>query len=57
MIHKQPSAKDVLVNALYEIEALLNILDKKGLLSKQEVLDEMRRLKMQEKEGDTIVGE
>lgn len=56
MIHKQASAKDTLINAMYEIEAILNLLDEKGIISKNDVLNEMRKLKMNEHEDERKEG-
>ena len=41
---KQISLELLLLNALYEVEAVLNILEKKGILTKQEVLEEIKRI-------------
>ncbi len=38
------SFKELLLSNAYQQEAMLNVLERKGLISKQEVLDEMERL-------------
>lgn len=38
------SFKQLLLSNAYQQEAMLNILERKGLISKQEVLDEIKRL-------------
>ena len=47
---KQISLELLLLNALYEVEAVLNILEKKGILTKQEVLEEMKKVKKEVEE-------
>jgi hypothetical protein len=42
-------AEELLFVQMLEAEALLNVLERKGLLIKAEVLDELRRLKAQAK--------
>lgn len=42
---KEIPFKELLLMHAYMIEALVNTLEKKGLLTKQEVLEEMKRLK------------
>jgi len=37
--------KELLMSEVIQSEALINILDKKGIVSKQELLNEMRRVK------------
>jgi len=39
------SFKELLMSEVIQSEALINILDKKGIVSKQELLNEMRRVK------------
>ncbi len=36
--------KELLMSEVIQSEALVNILDKKGIVSKQELLEEMRRV-------------
>ena len=36
--------KELLMSEVIQSEALINILDRKGLVSKQELLEEMRRV-------------
>jgi len=37
--------KELLMSEVIQSEALINLLDKKGIISKQELLNEMRRVK------------
>jgi hypothetical protein len=37
--------KELLMSEVIQSEALINLLDKKGIISKQELLDEMRKVK------------
>ena len=39
--------EELVVSQSYEIAALVNVLEKKGILTKAEILDEIRRLKAQ----------
>jgi len=41
------TVNELLVAQSYEISALINILEKKGILTKKEILDEIRRMKPQ----------
>ena len=36
--------KELLMSEVIQSEALINLLDKKGIISKQELLDEMKRV-------------
>ncbi len=36
--------KDLLLSEVIQSEALINILDRKGIISKQELLEEMKRV-------------
>ena len=36
--------KELLMSDMIQSEALINLLDKKGIISKQELLDEMKRV-------------
>jgi len=36
--------KDLLMSEVIQSEALINLLDRKGIISKQELLEEMRRV-------------
>jgi hypothetical protein len=37
--------KELLMSEVIQSEALINLLDKKGIISKQELLDEMKRVR------------
>jgi hypothetical protein len=37
--------KELLTSEVIQSEALINLLDKKGIISKQELLEEMKRVK------------
>jgi hypothetical protein len=39
------SAEELLMSEIIQSEAIINLLDKKGIISKQELLEEMRRVK------------
>ena len=39
------SAEELLMSEVIQSEALINRLDKKGIISKQELLEEMKRVK------------
>ena len=39
------SAEELLMSEVIQSEALINLLDKKGIVSKQELLEEMKRIK------------
>jgi hypothetical protein len=41
--------EEVVMSNVYSQEAIVNLLEKKGLLTKKEVLDEMRRLMVDDK--------
>lgn len=41
------SVHELLLSQAYEINALVNVLEKKGILTKKEILDEIRRLNSQ----------
>jgi hypothetical protein len=38
------SFKEMLLNEVITSEAIINLLDKKGIISKQELMEEMRRV-------------
>jgi len=38
------SAEELLMSEVIQSEALINLLDKKGIISKQELLEEMKRV-------------
>lgn len=38
------SFKELLMSEIIQSEAIINLLDKKGIISKQELLDEMKRV-------------
>lgn len=43
--HKElTSFKELLMSEVIQSEALINLLDRKGIISKQELLEEMRRV-------------
>ena len=44
---KKVSWEDIAWSNMYSIEALMNILEDKGLITKQEVLGELQKLKVQ----------
>ena len=39
------SSEELLMSEVIQSEAIINLLDKKGIISKQEPLEEMRRVK------------
>ena len=41
---KKVSMEQMMLSFAWEMEALYNLLDKKGLISKKELLDEVKRL-------------
>jgi hypothetical protein len=41
--------EEVVMSNVYTQEAIVNLLEKKGLLTKKEVLDEMRRIMVEDK--------
>ena len=43
--NKKVSWEDIAWSNMYSIEALMNILEKKGVIIKQEVIEELRKLK------------
>jgi hypothetical protein len=45
------SVEEVLLGQALELEALMNILERKGVLSKAEILEEMKRLRLSEPKG------
>lgn len=45
------SFKELLLSNVYEQEALINILERKGIISKAEILEEIRRLKGKSPKG------
>ena len=42
---KKVSWEDIAWSNMYSIEALMNIFEKKGVITKQEVIEELRKLK------------
>ena len=42
------SVEEVLLGQALELEALINVLERKGVLSKAEILEEMKRLRLSE---------
>jgi hypothetical protein len=45
--------KELLMSEVIQSEALINLLDKKGLISKQELLEEMKRVQASLKHHDS----
>jgi len=45
MIRKKVSFKEVLISQSYMLEAIVNIFEKKNILTKNEIIEEMRRVK------------
>ena len=45
--------KELLVSEVIQSEALINLLDKKGIISKQELLDEMKRVQAKMVKSET----
>ena len=45
--------KELLMSEVIQFEALINLLDKKGLISKQELLEEMKRVQASLKHDDS----
>ena len=41
--------EEVVMSNVYSQEAIVNLLEKKGLLTKKEVLDEMKRIMVEDK--------
>ena len=39
------TAEELLMSEVIQSEALINLLDRKGIISKQELLEEMKRIK------------
>ena len=39
------SAEELLMSEVIQSEAIINLLDKKGIISKQELIEEMKRVK------------
>ena len=48
------SFKELLMSEVIQSEALINLLDKKGIISKQELLEEMKRIKVRMAQGKDI---
>ncbi len=44
---KKVSWEDIAWSNMYSIEALMNILEKKGVITKQEVIEELQKLKVE----------
>ena len=44
---KKESWEDIAWSNMYSIEALINILEKKGVIIKQEVIEELQKLKVE----------
>jgi len=42
---KTVSLEEITVSNIYEIEAVIRVLEKKGLLTHQEVLEELKKIK------------
>ena len=53
------TAEELLMSEVIQSEALINLLDKKGIINKQELLEEMKSIKammVKSKGGSTIDG-
>jgi len=46
------SFKELLMSEVIQSEAIINLLDKKGIISKQELLEEMKRVQATIKKAD-----
>jgi hypothetical protein len=46
--------EELLINNTYEQEALVNLLERKGIIIKAELLEEMKRLKREQKKSGSI---
>jgi hypothetical protein len=44
-IKQSSEAKEAIISELIESEALINLLEKKGIITKRELVDEIKRLK------------
>ena len=44
-IKQSTEAKDAIMSELIESEALINLLEKKGIITKRELVEEIKRLK------------
>ena len=44
------SFEELALSNTYQLEAIVRVLEKKGLVSKQEILDELQQLKREEEE-------
>ncbi len=44
--------EEVLIASVFQQEAMLNLLDRKGLLSRQEVMQEILEMKMKKQQGE-----
>ena len=42
---------EIAISNMYSIEALVNVLELKGLLTKKEILDEINRIKLEQRSG------
>jgi len=45
--------KELLMSEVIQSEAIINLLDKKGIISKQELLEEMKRVNTQRIKSET----
>ena len=49
--HETVSFEDLLTSNIYTQEALINVLEKKGIITKRELLEEIKKLKDKQKFG------
>ena len=49
------SAEELLMSEVIQSEAIINLLDKKGIISKQELLEEMKRVRSKMIKPETFV--
>jgi hypothetical protein len=47
------SSEELLMSEVIQSEALINLLDKKGIISKQELLEEMKRVQVKMNKSET----
>ena len=50
------SNQELLVSNMHEIQALIRILERKGITNKDEILEEVKRLKVEMEENDKKMG-
>jgi len=49
--------KELLMSNVYEQEALVNLLEKKGVITKAELLEEIRKLQQKMARGNKLFGD